>query len=178
MFKLIISKVIQSCANGGPLTLLGNCKRCLSIYQKHDNVVQYKESQCMMDHMRNYNDLCRSISVDEPLKTLFRVNGESWWWKYSLNVIIITAGRGVACPIAGTYSFSYSRGQGLCSYPLSSLHQCSGYNNYYYHVKLFSNTEIFVSESLLDFPFKVLECLRWKHIRLELKLNLSEFPQA
>jgi len=87
----------------------GNCKRCLSIYQKHDNVLQYKESKCMMEHMRNYNELCRSISVDEPLKTLFRV----------------TVGGGVACPITGTYSFTYSRGHGLCSYPLSSLHQCA-----------------------------------------------------
>ena len=55
---------------------LGDCVRCLSIYQKHDNVLQYKESKCMMDHMRNYEDLCWSISVDEPLKTLFRVNGK------------------------------------------------------------------------------------------------------
>ena len=45
----------------------GDCVRCLSIYQKHDNVLQYKESKCMMDHMRNYEDLCWSISVDEPL---------------------------------------------------------------------------------------------------------------
>ena len=56
---------------------LGDCVRCLSIYQKHDNVLQYKESKCMMDHMRNYEDLCWSISVDEPLKTLFRVNGKA-----------------------------------------------------------------------------------------------------
>ena len=43
-------------------------------------------------------------------------------------MILTTEGAGlaVACPITGTYSFSYSRGQGLCSYPLSSLHQCSG----------------------------------------------------
>ena len=54
----------------------GDCARCLSIYQKHDNVLQYKESKCMMDHMRSYEDLCWSISVDEPLKTLFRVNGK------------------------------------------------------------------------------------------------------
>ena len=32
---------------------------------------------------------------------------------------------GVNCPIHGTYSYSYSRGHGSCSYPLSSLHQCS-----------------------------------------------------
>ena len=26
--------------------------------------------------------------------------------------------------VHGTYSFSYSRGHGVCDYPLSSLHQC------------------------------------------------------
>jgi len=87
----------------------GNCFRCLSIHQKHANVLQYKESRCMLEyHSRNYHELCWSISVDEPLKTMFRVNGE-----------------GVPCPITGTFSFSYSRGHGLCSYPLSSLHQCA-----------------------------------------------------
>jgi len=87
----------------------GNCYRCLSIHQKHGNVLQYKESRCMLDyHPRNYHELCWSISVDEPLKTMFRVNGN-----------------GVPCPITGTFSFSYSRGHGLCNYPLSSLHQCA-----------------------------------------------------
>jgi len=87
----------------------GDCLRCLSIHQKHHNVLQYKESKCMQDRdPRQYRDICRSISVDEPLTSLFRVNAT-----------------GVECPVRGTYSFSYSRGHGLCEYPLSSLHQCS-----------------------------------------------------
>jgi len=85
----------------------GNCLRCLSIHQKHANVLQYKESKCITER-KNFKDICRTISVDEPLKSLFRVNAS-----------------GVNCPIHGTYSYSYSRGHGLCSYPLSSLHQCS-----------------------------------------------------
>lgn len=43
----------------------------------------------MMDHMRNYNELCRSISVDEPLKTLFRVNGESTWQWFHCHSLIL-----------------------------------------------------------------------------------------
>jgi hypothetical protein len=87
----------------------GNCLRCLSIHQKHSNVLQYKESKCMQERdPRQYKDICRSISVDEPLTSLFRVNAT-----------------GEDCPVQGTYSFSYSRGHGLCDYPLSSLHQCS-----------------------------------------------------
>jgi len=85
----------------------GNCLRCLSIHQKHQNVLQYKESNCIIER-RNHKEICRSISVDEPLKSLFRVNAS-----------------GINCPIHGTYSYSYSRGHGSCSYPLSSLHQCS-----------------------------------------------------
>ena len=42
-------------------------------------------------------------------------------------------GDGVPCPIRGTFSFSYSRGHGLCSYPASSLHQCAGK----YHIIIF-----------------------------------------
>lgn len=86
----------------------GNCVRCLSIHLKHANVLQYKGSKCMQDRdPRQYRDICRSISVDEPLTSLFRVNAS-----------------GVDCPVHGTYSFSYSRGHGVCDYPLSSLHQC------------------------------------------------------
>ena len=79
-----------------------------------------------MEHMRNYNELCRSISVDEPLKTLFRVTGKTKCQTLFFYVILSAVGGGVACPITGTYSFTYSRGHGLCSYPLSSLHQCAG----------------------------------------------------
>jgi len=87
----------------------GNCFRCVSIHQKHENVLQYKESRCLMEyHSRNFHELCWTISVDQPLQTMFRVNGN-----------------GVSCPISGTFSFSYSRGHGLCNYPLSSLHQCA-----------------------------------------------------
>ena len=39
---------------------------------------------------RQYRDICRSISVDEPLASLFRVDPT-----------------GVECPLRGTYSFSY-----------------------------------------------------------------------
>ena len=45
-----------------------------------------------------------SISVDEPLKTLFRV-----------------AAVAEDCPVAGPHTFAYSRGHGLCDYPMSSM---------------------------------------------------------
>ena len=108
--------------------ITGNCYRCLSIHQKHGNVLQYKESRCMLDyHPRNYHELCWSISVDEPLKTMFRVNGN-----------------GVSCPITGTFSFSYSRGHGLCNYPLSSLHQCAGKCHSHFIFYLFQTDKKFL----------------------------------
>ena len=103
----------------------GGCLRCVSLHQKHPNVLQYKESRCVMPPgcscrtglnrcvmessrlARSYREICRTISVDEPLKSLFRVGGAT-----------------VHCPLTGTFSLSYRRGGGLCSYPLSSLHQC------------------------------------------------------
>ena len=57
--------------------LPGNCFRCVSIHQKHENVLQYKESRCLMEyHSRNFHELCWTISVDQPLQTMFRVNGK------------------------------------------------------------------------------------------------------
>jgi len=79
------------------------CYRCLSMHAKHANVLQYKESRCHGDHRQ----LCHSISVDEPLRTLFRVGSPP-----------------EHCPIPGHYSFSYSRGRGDCNYPRSSLSTC------------------------------------------------------
>ena len=35
--------------------------------------------------------------------------------------------------VHGTYSFSYSRGHGVCDYPLSSLHQCQDWHPLWVH---------------------------------------------
>ena len=101
--KLSTSRYIFKDTEDGP------CHRCLSIHQKHDNVLQYKESKCIPPGTRKKSrDICHSISVDEPLKSLFRLTSQP-----------------EECPIRGSYSFSYSRGHGECRYPLSSLSQCS-----------------------------------------------------
>ena len=49
------------------------------------------------------------ITADSPLKSLFRLDIQQF----------------EDCPIEGAYSFTYSRGHGLCEYPKSSLSQCS-----------------------------------------------------
>lgn len=81
------------------------CHRCLSIHEKHHNILQYKESRCVAE--RPHKDICHSISVDEPLRTLFRVEAVP-----------------EPCPLTAPHTFSYSRGHGLCDYPLSSMSDC------------------------------------------------------
>ncbi|TRY74844.1 hypothetical protein TCAL_11427 [Tigriopus californicus] len=86
-----------------------NCFRCAVMHLKHDNVIQYKESFCESNfNPRRPTDLCYDITADSPLRSLFRLNGQT-----------------SPCPIQGSYSLTYSRGLGLCEYPKSSISQCS-----------------------------------------------------
>ena len=52
--------------------------------------------------------MCRTITGDAPLFTLFRVDTQS-----------------IRCPIQGPLHFSYDFGRGLCAYPLSKLESCT-----------------------------------------------------
>jgi len=87
------------------------CYRCMVIYEKHVNVLQYKESYCEektgFDSMAS---LCNTIAGDAPLFTMFRKDGEL-----------------VKCPFRGPHSFSYSKGDSgqVCKYPASFMDTCS-----------------------------------------------------
>ena len=85
-----------------------SCVRCLYIHQKHDNIIQYKESHCISHRVSPMTNICRMIEVDDPLKTLFRLSAPP-----------------APCPISGSLSYSYQLGPGRnCSFPLSTLSQC------------------------------------------------------
>jgi len=85
-----------------------SCVRCLYIHQKHQNVIQYKESRCISHPVSSLKSICRMIEVDDPLKTLFRMSADP-----------------TPCPISGSMSFAYQLGpQRTCGSPLSSLNQC------------------------------------------------------
>nr|XP_040570826.1 uncharacterized protein LOC121120042 [Lepeophtheirus salmonis] len=84
------------------------CLRCAVMHQKHSNVIQYKESFCVSGYENYPINLCYDIKTDEPLKSLFRLDAEP-----------------IPCPIRGSFQFEYSRGHGLCDYPISSISQCS-----------------------------------------------------
>ena len=64
---------------------------------------------CESNLNRRPLDLCYHITADSALKSMFRLDVEQF----------------EDCPIEGAYSFTYSRGHGLCEYPKSSLSQCS-----------------------------------------------------
>ncbi|KAF0293745.1 28S ribosomal protein S14, mitochondrial [Amphibalanus amphitrite] len=87
---------------------VGRCYKCVIFYEKHVNVIQYKESFCNPDSKPPDLDfLCGHVNGDIQLYSMFRVNY-----------------RPIACPLRGPFSFSYSRGHMLqeeCHQPNSRL---------------------------------------------------------
>ncbi|XP_053205038.1 uncharacterized protein LOC128389464 [Panonychus citri] len=88
-----------------------NCARCMVIYEKHHNVLQYKETLCSTVP-RKLNDLCDEINGDAPLFSLFRLDTPP-----------------VPCPFSGYFKFSYNRGRGECGDPPSTIDSCTDENH-------------------------------------------------
>jgi len=87
-----------------------DCWRCLSIYRKHQNVLQYKESDCEYQaQFTGPNDLCTRIAGDDPMFSMFRTDAQP-----------------TRCPLRGPYMFSYARGGTgpACAYPASYMDTC------------------------------------------------------
>ncbi|XP_054719220.1 uncharacterized protein LOC129228562 [Uloborus diversus] len=82
------------------------CFRCVVIYEKHPNVLQYRETFC--DGYRSLSQACSIINADAPLYSLFRVDAEP-----------------VPCELRGPFTFTYNRGHGECQYPLSTIDSCT-----------------------------------------------------
>eukprot|EP00088_Acartia_fossae_P006343 TRINITY_DN12927_c0_g1_i6.p1 TRINITY_DN12927_c0_g1~~TRINITY_DN12927_c0_g1_i6.p1 ORF type:complete len:638 (+),score=83.57 TRINITY_DN12927_c0_g1_i6:105-2018(+) len=87
-----------------------SCWRCLSIHRKHQNVLQYKESDCeYKNQFRSYEDLCHLIPADDPMLSMFRRNAPP-----------------TRCPMVGPHMFSYARGGTgtACREPMSYFDTC------------------------------------------------------
>ncbi|RZF36095.1 hypothetical protein LSTR_LSTR010506 [Laodelphax striatellus] len=83
------------------------CYRCVVIHEKHENVLQYKETFCV--HTRDsLHSLCQLITGDALLFSMFREEGVA-----------------VPCPFRGGHTFTYNRGHGECRYPLSTIDSCT-----------------------------------------------------
>ncbi|XP_031633309.1 uncharacterized protein LOC116347051 isoform X3 [Contarinia nasturtii] len=82
------------------------CHRCLVIYEKHKNVLQYKENYCK--GRETLQNLCEQIAGDALLYSLFKENAEP-----------------VKCPLIGPFTFTYNRGHGECRNPVSNIESCT-----------------------------------------------------
>lgn len=85
------------------------CWRCMSIYRKHNNVIQYKESYCET-YFESFDSLCMGIAGDSPMFSMIRRGGAA-----------------ETCPFHGPHTFSYAKGGAgaVCGYPLSYVDSCS-----------------------------------------------------
>ncbi|XP_058124306.1 uncharacterized protein LOC131265996 isoform X2 [Anopheles coustani] len=97
-------------ASEGDKFLLVNgkgCHRCVVIYQKHINILQYKESMGCKGRETLHN-LCEQIPGDALLYSMFKINPEP-----------------IKCPLSGSYTFTYNRGHGECRSPVSNMEMCT-----------------------------------------------------
>ncbi|XP_025198975.1 uncharacterized protein LOC112597226 [Melanaphis sacchari] len=87
-----------------------DCRRCLVITEKHQNVIQYKENAIC--EKRSLDELCGEITSDAPLYSMFRVDATP-----------------IPCPFDGLqapFHFSYSRGGYTeCKSPVSKADSCT-----------------------------------------------------
>lgn len=86
-----------------------NCYVCVVITKWHDNILQYKESYCLVEN--DINAVCNRIHGEAQLHTIVRVPSIP-----------------VACPFQGYYSFKYSNStthNRECSQPLSEIRACA-----------------------------------------------------
>lgn len=85
-----------------------NCYRCMIINERHENVIQFREGG-WCDALAPLEDMCGSISSDESLTSMFRLDSKP-----------------IACPFTGPpFTFSYSRGYGECTNPVSHAESCT-----------------------------------------------------
>ncbi|KAJ8668565.1 hypothetical protein QAD02_010228 [Eretmocerus hayati] len=115
-----------------------SCYRCVVIHEKHPNVLQYKETYC---HGRNsLASLCSYITGDALLYSMFREDAVS-----------------VPCPFHGPMTFTYNRGHGRCSSPLSNVDTCTDESRLLFRYQ--ACPDVPASESAVE----ELECLgTWK----------------
>ncbi|XP_034191073.1 uncharacterized protein LOC117609183 [Osmia lignaria lignaria] len=115
-----------------------SCYRCVVIHEKHSNVLQYKETYC--HGKSSLSSLCSFITGDALLYSMFREEATP-----------------VPCPFRGPMTFSYNRGHGTCSVPVSNVDTCTDDSRLLFRYQ--ACPDITASESAVE----ELECLAtWK----------------
>lgn len=103
-----------------------NCYRCMAIHVKHPSVLQYKESKYSNNYFNydihnslsysafcepNPQEVCSAISGDALLHSMFRKYPEA---------------KPIPCPFkSAPFTFSYNKGSGDCSSPVSKAESCT-----------------------------------------------------
>ena len=82
-----------------------NCFQCLAILLRHANALQFKAGECR-ETDTDLDSLC-NIASDVTLNTMVRLDSNP-----------------IDCPFKGPVKFSYNKGTGQCSSPLSEMLQC------------------------------------------------------
>ncbi|XP_059061429.1 uncharacterized protein LOC131854337 [Achroia grisella] len=114
------------------------CYRCVVMHEKHQNVLQYKETFCYRRDALPH--LCTLITGDALLYSMFRENADP-----------------VDCPLRGPFSFTYNRGHGDCKSPVSSIESCTEDSRLLLNYQ--ACPDVYGSESTVE----ELECLAtWK----------------
>lgn len=126
------------------------------INQKHSNVLQYKESFCFPGRARSLRDVCAEMNGDASLYSLFRVNTPP-----------------VPCPFTGPFKFTYSRGNGECREPVSTVETCTDDKHLLFRFQ--ACADISGSESRVE----QLSCLgEWKEGSLRYLIGRMTHPAA
>ncbi|KAG5672928.1 hypothetical protein PVAND_003016 [Polypedilum vanderplanki] len=144
----IMSSRGRCVASDGDKFLLVNekdCKRCVVIYEKHPNVLQYKESECEIEQNNkpssaaissvirsDYNSDPRFqgneqyIDIEEA-RNLLQFYCEQIPGDATLHSMFKIDSEPVKCPapLKGQFAFSYNRGNGECKSPVSKLKSCT-----------------------------------------------------
>ena len=81
-----------------------NCYQCVAFFKRHPNALEFKSGDC--GSSATDSGLC-DISPDTTFNTMIMMDGEP-----------------IVCPFQAPAVFSYSKGTGVCSSPLSGLGQC------------------------------------------------------
>ncbi|CRK89429.1 CLUMA_CG003178, isoform A [Clunio marinus] len=134
-------------ASEGDKYLLVNekdCKRCVVIYEKHQNVLQYKESECELEQNKpasaaissvirsDYNTDSRFQGNEQYLdpesgRELLNYYCEQIPGDAMLYSMFKIDSEPVKCPgpLKGQFAFTYNRGHGECKNPISKIKSCT-----------------------------------------------------
>ncbi|XP_067127993.1 uncharacterized protein [Centruroides vittatus] len=115
------------------------CYRCVVMHEKHENVLQYKESYCSpINQFQSLGLLCEEINGDALLFSMFRLGSAP-----------------VGCPFSGPFTFTYRRDSGECANPVSSIDSCTDDSRLLFRFQACAN--VMSSESRVE----ELVCLAW-----------------